>query len=119
MKLLLDEHVTDAFRVQFRERAPEIPIWRVGQPAAPSISTPDPQLLRWCEQHEFLLFTNNRKTMPRHLADHLAAGGHVPGIIMPKAGAAFGEILDDLVLITVAGRPDEFRDTVTYVPLRW
>ncbi len=117
MKLLLDEHVTDALRAEFRRRAPEIRIWRVGQPGAPSIGTADPQILRWCEQHEFMLFTNNRKTMPRHLSDHLATGGHVPGILMPRAGATFGQVLDDLVLIAVAGHPDEFRDTITYVPL--
>jgi hypothetical protein len=40
--------------------------------------TLDPEILLWCEAHRFILVTNNRRSMPRHLADHLAMGCQNP-----------------------------------------
>jgi len=61
--------------------------------------------------------TNNRRSMPVHLADHLAAGHHVPGILVLRPRASRGVLLDDLVLIAIAAGEDEYRDRIVYVPL--
>jgi hypothetical protein len=55
--------------------------------------------------------------MPQHLADHLAAGRHVPGILILGAGMSFGAILDELELIAVASLPNEYRDLIVHLPL--
>ena len=55
--------------------------------------------------------------MPRHLADHLALGRRVPGILIIDLGAPMGVVLEDLILIASAARDDEFMDGIAYVPL--
>jgi hypothetical protein len=64
LRYLLDEHIPRVLAAAIRQRDPAIVIWRIGQPDAPPIETADPDLLVWCEQHDFLLVTNNRATMP-------------------------------------------------------
>ena len=42
---------------------------------------------------------NNRRTMPVHLADHLALGPHIPGIFVIGENMGMGAIIDELFLI--------------------
>lgn len=74
--------------------------------------------LKWCEQNRFLLVTNNRKSMPRHLADHLAEGHSIPGIVTVDLNAPMRVILEDLILIAGASRQDEFLNRIVYIPLK-
>jgi hypothetical protein len=115
---LLDENVPLAIRAQVRRREPAIRVSVVGQSGAPPKGTPDPDLLRWIEEQDCLLVTNNRRTMPVHLRDHLAAGRHVPGILILPSLLDLGAVIEDLMLIWGASRPDEFQDQITYLPLR-
>lgn len=114
---LLDEHVPRALRTRLRRVETGIRVYAVGDDDAPSKSTPDPDLLTWIEVHDCLLVTNNRVSMPKHLADHLRNGRHVPGIVQLPEQAGIGAVVGDLLLILEAGSPDEFRDRITYLPL--
>ena len=67
IKYLLDENVDPLYRTELLKREPEMVVWRVGMPGTPPSQTLDPDILRWCEQHGFVLVTNNRKSMPMHL----------------------------------------------------
>jgi Domain of unknown function (DUF5615) len=75
---LLDENVDPLFRTELLRREATIVIWKVGSPGAPPRETLDPDILRWCEENNFILVTNNRRSMPRHLRDHLAEGDTFP-----------------------------------------
>jgi hypothetical protein len=74
IKYLLDEHISSLYRVQLVRREPELIVRIIGDPDAPSKGTLDPEILVWCEVYDFILVTNNRKSMPGHLADHLSQG---------------------------------------------
>ncbi len=74
-------------------------------------------ILDWCEQHYFILVTNNRRSMPSHLAEHLARGQHIPGIFVLRPKASLKEILNDLVLIAEIDALSDFFDRIVYVPL--
>ena len=114
---LLDENVDTAYRDQLARRG-TLAIMVVGEAGVPAKGTADPVILLWCEQHDFLLVTNNRRTMPRHLADRMAAGQHVPGIIILDPDGSLGSNLNELALIADALLPDELRDQILYLPLR-
>ena len=62
MRLLLDENVDPFYRQELLRREPRLVVWRVGDISAPPDSTLDPDILIWCEQHAFILVTNNRKS---------------------------------------------------------
>jgi hypothetical protein len=55
--------------------------------------------------------------MPGHLDTHLAAGGHVPGIVQLPRMLSIPSIVDDLVLLWNAALPEETRDRLLYLPL--
>lgn len=117
LKLLLDENVDDLFGRELLRRETELTVWSVGAPGAPPKGTLDPDLLVWCEEHGFLLITNNRKSMPTHLADHLKTNRHTPGIILLNATLSVGANIDELWLIATSHEPARFEDRITYLPI--
>ncbi|HEX8599102.1 MAG TPA: DUF5615 family PIN-like protein [Chloroflexia bacterium] len=112
---LLDENVDPVLRKELVRHAPDIIVWRVGDPATVPLSTSDPEILRWCERHDALLVTYNRSSMPVHLRDHIAEGGHVPGIVLLEEALSIGEVVEELLLIWGASFPEEHRDSFVYV----
>jgi hypothetical protein len=117
IRYLLDEHVNPLYRTELLKREPTLTIWRIGILGAPPKGTRDPDILRWCEENSFILLTNNRKSMPRHLHDHLAEGRHVPGIFELNPNMSIGETLEELLLIWAASAVDEYTDKIIYLPL--
>ncbi|MEB3336568.1 MAG: hypothetical protein VKJ46_03830 [Leptolyngbyaceae bacterium] len=115
---LLDENLARLWRVQLLRRLPSLTVWMVGDPSAPATGTLDPEILLWCEVHRFILVTNNRRSMPRHLADHLAAGRQVPGILVLRKNAAMGQVIEDLILIAEVAGDDDYQNLISYVPLK-
>ena len=90
----------------------------INDDSAPVRGTLDPEILIWIEAHGCMLVTNNRASMPGHLADHLARGGHIPGIVQLPRRMNIGAILDDLWLIGAAAQPNEFQDQIVHLPLK-
>ena len=117
LRYLIDENLAPAFRTELMRRDRSLVVWMVGDPNAPPRGTSDPDILVWCEENGFVLVTNNRKTMPVHLADHLAAGRHVPGILTLDLSEGMARLLDELILIAGASRNDEYQDRIEYMPL--
>ena len=117
IKYLLDENVDDDLRQALHSRWPKIVVWRIGQPAAPSYGTLDPEILLWCEANGFSLVTNNRESMPVHLQDHLAAERYIQGIFTLNPKMTLRETLAELALIWGASEPDEYADRITYLPV--
>jgi hypothetical protein len=117
VRYLLDENLSPEWRNQLLYRQPNLKVWMIGDPLAPPQGTLDPAILEWCEEHQFLLVTNNRKSMPQHLVDHLASSRGIPGIIALRKNAAMGSAIADLLLIAEVGVGEEFRDRIRYIPL--
>ena len=117
IRYLLDENTDPLFRAELLKREPELVVWRVDDPGAPASGTADPVILEWCEENGFILVTNNRRSMPRHLQDHLALGRHSPGILELNPNMGVGETIDELVLIWNVSSPDEYQDLLLYLPL--
>lgn len=114
---LLDENWGFRLRKALLQAAPDITAWCVGDVGAPALGTKDPEIHTWCESHDFLLVTNNRRSMPVHLRDHLAAGRHIPGILVFRREMRIPDVIAELVLIWEASLPDEYQDQIRYLPL--
>jgi len=99
IRYLLDENVGPAYRTALLQQAPPMIVWRIGDPGVPPTGTKDPEVLDWCEDNGFILVTNNRKSMPQHLASHLAKGRHIPGILELNPNMSIGETIEELFLI--------------------
>ena len=116
LSYLQDEHVPSYLKAEIARRERGLNVWRIGESGAPPLGTPDPQLLQWCETVGCILVTNNRRSMPVHLADHLSSGRHAPGIFILDAMMSVGDTADHLVLVAIASFPDEYRDGIWFLP---
>jgi hypothetical protein len=116
---LLDENVAPALQAALRRYAPGIIVYRVGEAPAPPLHTRDPEILIWIEEHDCILLTYNRSSMPVHLQDHLAAGRHILGIVQLDQLMAMGALINDILLIWGAGLPGEYADQIIYLPLQY
>ena len=114
---LLDENLPPLYKVQLLRRQSDLIVWMIGEPGVPPTGTLDPEILLWCEINNFILVTNNRSSMPVHLAEHLAQGHHIPGIFVLRPRAEIGQVLDDLILIALAGNENEYQDRIVHIPL--
>lgn len=112
---LLDENVNTRLHTALQRGWPALVVRRVGDPDAPLLGTADPEILRWCEINGMSLVTNNRRSMPRHLRDHLLAGRHVPGIFLLPRGLTIGDVAERLALISGASDAAEYRDQLAYL----
>ena len=116
-RFLIDENISPRYRTQLLYHEPSLTVLVIGDEGAPPKSTPDPEILVWCEKNKFNLITNNRESMPQHLSDHLAQGHHVPGIFTIKRKVPMKLIIEQLLLIAGASEEDEYMDQITYIPL--
>lgn len=117
VRFLLDENTPHAIGDQLMRRSADIGVYFMGVPPAPRLGTLDPEILLWLEQEDVLLVTRNRRSMPRHLHDHIQAGHSIPGIFAIRAQAPIGVTIEDLLLIAVTMQPNEYRNQIIYLPL--
>lgn len=119
IRYLLDENVDPLYRIELLKREPTLTLWVIGDPGAPARGALDPEILLWCEAHGFLLVTNNRKSMPGHLRNHVTHGGHIPGILELNPNMSIGETIEELWLVWGASEPKEYQDRIAYLPISY
>lgn len=114
---LLDENLPVWWPAAILARQPRLRLWVVGDGIAPAKQTLDPDILAWCDANDAYLLTNNRSTMPGHLADHVAAGGHVPGVFLVQPQLPVDVLALSLAYVAGASLTDEHRDQIAFLPL--
>jgi hypothetical protein len=116
---LLDEHLRGPLWHGIQQHnakgAQVLDVLRVGDPPAPPLGTPDPDNLLWAEQHGRIIVTEDRRTMPVHLADHLQAGHHSPGVFISPHDWTVPQIIFSLVLHDQVGAPQDYIDRIEYL----
>ena len=116
-RFLLDEDMDPEVREQLHKKESEMEIVAIGDPGVPPKATPDAVILEWIERNNYILVTNNRRTMPGHFRDHLRTGNHVPGILIFGKKHPIKAIMAELKLIWGASEAQEYLDKIEYLPL--
>jgi hypothetical protein len=117
IQYLFDENVDPAYVNQIRRPNPDLVVLAVGELTAPSKETLDPEILIWCEIHNFILVTNNRRSIPVHLTEHLEQNCHVPGIFILNSKLSIGQNIELLLLIYEASFDNEYQDIIYNLPV--
>jgi hypothetical protein len=117
IQYLIDENLPSLYEDQLKRYFPELRVLMIGNPNTPPRGTLDPEILLWCEYYNFILVTNNRRSMPIHLAEHLAQNHHIPGIFVLRRKFTIGEIINDLILIAQVGEAKDYKNRITHIPL--
>lgn len=79
---------------------------------------PDAEILARAAEENRILLSYDRATMPSHAHARVSRGERTPGVVILPSDLALQRILDELLVLTQAGRPEDFGDQVTYLPLR-
>jgi hypothetical protein len=93
-----------------------IDVVRVGDPPDLPLGSLDPDILVWAEREGRILISLDRRTLPGHLADHLQAGNHSPGVLLVRPSASVPDVIEYLVMAAYAAQPAEYRDIYRYIP---
>lgn len=117
IRYLLDENMPHAVRDQLLYHEQTLQVLCIGDDTAPPIGTLDPAILEWTEQNGYILVSRNRKTIPRHMEEHLENGGHVPGVLLLRRRIPVGQLVEDLLTIWSVSELKEYRDRIEYLPL--
>jgi hypothetical protein len=116
VRFLLDESETLRLKAALLRLNPTIDVLRVGDPEAPSLATPDPEVLRHLELSQRMLVTSNRTSMPAHIEAHWTAGGHLWGLLWVRPGTPVGRLAQELYLIWEASEAEEWIDRLDWIP---
>ena len=119
IKFLIDEDLTRRIQVAVWHRNAGIDIVRVGDAGAPTYGASDADVLRFAEQTERMLITEDKRTLrgaTGHIATHLAHGNHTWGVAFVRPRASISAIADALVLIAESSTSDEWRDLEAWIP---
>jgi len=117
IRFLLDEHVNKAIQRKIRRMFLEIDVLAIGDTDAPPKGTSDPDILVWIEENGYILVSENRRTIPIHIAEHFALGRHFPGVFWIRPGSTVNAVVEELYLIWSASDAEEYRNNTLFIPL--
>lgn len=112
----MDENLNPLYKTQLLRKQSGLVVCAIGDPGFPPKGTLDPEILRWCEENNFILVTNSRKSMPTHLGEHLSQGRHIPGIITLNEDMSVRETIEELILIAETAPENYYLDRIEYLP---
>lgn len=78
---------------------------------------PDPLLLEWAADHNRLLLTHDRATIPDFAYDRVFAGRLMPGVIVLGDRLPVRDAIDQILLLIRCSDPFEWNGIVLYLPL--
>ena len=116
IRFLLDENLSKKIKLGVLLLNSSVDILCVGDPNAPSFGTLDPEILSYVEQSQRLLITDNRKSMPDHLAAHWSAGRRIWGLFWVRPKASIGQLAESIYLIWETSEAQEWIDVVDWIP---
>jgi hypothetical protein len=88
----------------------------VGDPPDLALSSPDPAILLWAEREGRIVLSLDQNTMPGHLASHLRAGHHSPGLFLLRRNVSVKSLITFLEAAAYASEAADWQDAVTWVP---
>lgn len=82
------------------------------------VGAADPDLLEWLGKEARILLTHDAETMVGFAYERVASGLTMPGVFEIRDTVPIGIALYELNFIVEASDEDEWKDKVTYIPLR-
>jgi hypothetical protein len=115
LRLLADENLHSAITTGLLRRLPDLDIFTAQQ--VELTGEDDPRILEFAASEGRLLVTHDVQTMPNHVAERLALGLRVPGVILAPDSLAAGDIIEDLMLIVQCSVEGEWEGQIIRLPL--
>lgn len=78
---------------------------------------PDPDVLACAAQHQRVILTHDRRTMPRYAAVRMQGGLRMPGLCVVPMTMSIAQAIEELSLIVDCSRPDDWDGLIRHLPL--
>ena len=115
LRLLSDENFNgDIFRGLFL-RQPNLDLLRVQDVGLQGAD--DPRILEWSANHERILLTHDRATMPDFAYRRLIEGEQMAGLFVVNDRISTRQAIDELSLLIDCSKQAEWKGIVLYLPL--
>lgn len=115
LRILIDQDFDQDILRGLLRRVPEldaVSAYEVGMSKAS-----DPDLLAWAHKAGRVLVTHDRRTMPAHVAQRLAAGDDISGVAIVSRRMPISRALDELEIVVLCSEPEEWKNLVRHIPL--
>lgn len=120
LSFVLDEHYRGplwrAIQSHNLRSSETLDVVRVGDLPELPVGSLDPEILLWAEQAGRILVTEDKSTMAGHLADHLQAGHHSPGVFTPRPRTTLVQVVAFLATAAYGSSASEWEGRVTFIP---
>lgn len=116
VRFLADANLRHAIVIGCARREPAIDF--LSAHAANLHGVSDPDVLAMAAAQGRILITHDFRTMPKHFAEFLAAGGSSPGVFLVKQQTPLASVIEDLVLVWTASKPEDWTNRIVEIPLR-
>ncbi|MBI1256455.1 MAG: hypothetical protein GC204_03200 [Chloroflexi bacterium] len=116
LRFLADENFDNRFLRALVRKDADIDVLRVQDTEI--YQADDPTVLEWAAQHERILLTHDFQTMIGYALERVQAGKSMPGVFEIDRYAAIGNVVEDILIASIATQEGELEGLVTYIPLR-
>ena|SRR5437763_1151339 len=115
LRLLADENFNDDIVRGLLRRQADVDIVCVRNVGLAGAD--DPIILAWAAEHDRIVLTHDRATMPDFAYERVAAGQPMPGIFVFSDRFAVGKAIDEILLAIACTDQAEWSGLVEYLPL--
>lgn len=77
----------------------------------------DTALLDYAAADSRVILTHDRKTMPRHASEQIAAGEPMFGVFVIPRRLSLAQVIADLEVMVLCSHYDEWKNIVKFLPL--
>ncbi len=116
IRFAADENFDGTILKELHKRLPDLDIVRVQD--TEMYQAPDPQVLEWAARVNRIVLTHDVQTLVGDAYTRIEQGLPMPGVILIPSTLGIGLALDELEVAIGAGKPEDFSDRVTFIPIR-
>jgi hypothetical protein len=115
VKVLFDEDFDGGIQNGIRRRRPDFDLLRA-QDAGLSGQV-DPVVLAHAAQHNRIVISHDRRSMPRFAIDRIEAGQSMPGLFIVSRLLARRNVIQELLILIEDSRPEDWNSRIAYLPI--
>jgi len=113
LPLLSDENFNGGVVRALLHREPEVDLVRVQDVGLAGAD--DPSILHWAANHDRVLLSHDRATLPAFAYERVEAGQPMPGIFLFHDRAAIGSMVEDVLLFALCSEQGEWEGRILFL----
>jgi predicted nuclease of predicted toxin-antitoxin system len=115
LRLLADENFNGRILRALLRQLPDLDVMRAQD--SPLSGADDPTLLQFAADENRILLTHDIETLVGFAWERVRSGRAMPGVIVALTNRPIGQVIEDLEVLLLASRPEEFEAQIRFLPL--